>query len=121
NPDAAAEALLQTYTLGSTISDTTTGGTFSPRCWGRNIALTSGSPVGLTLTVPNTADYDLYLYSATPDSKGNPIILASSTTAGTGAGESINYNPVASGTGYLFVKRVSGNGMWSLTSTGNTN
>jgi len=67
--------------------------------------------------VPTTADYDLYLYSQTPDAKGNPVILAASTAAGLGTDEAIEFVPTASETAYLFVKRVAGDGMWSLTGT----
>ncbi len=113
NPDAAIEAVSLTYSCGA-LSSSTTGDRFDRRAWGRNMTLTSGTPVGLMLTVPATADYDLYLYSSTPDSKGNPVILASSTNAGLGVGETISFMPAVSETAYLFIKRISGSGAWSL-------
>lgn len=113
NPDAAIEAVSISYTGGGA-SDSTAGGLFDRRAWGRKIALSAGANVNLTLTVPGTADYDLYLYSQTPNSKGNPVILASSTNAGLDTDENINFTPSVSETGYLFIKRVSGSGTWSL-------
>ncbi len=115
NTDAAVEAAYQTMSPGETISDTTAGTAFDRRAWGRRTTLTAGNQVILSLDVPAGADYDLYLYSGTPDAAGNPVILASSTTAGLGSDESINHTPAASGTGYIVVKRVSGSGAWSLT------
>src|SRR5262249_41822594 len=113
NPEGAIGAVSVACSGGS--SDATAGGRFDRRAWGRNIPLTSGTPVSLTLAVPATADYDLYLYSETPDAKGNPVILASSTTAGLGTDEAISFTPSVTETGYLFVKRVSGSGTFSLT------
>jgi subtilisin family serine protease len=118
NADAAVEAAYKTIAPGETINDTTAGGQFDRRAWGRKIALTNGVQVTLNLTVPATGDYDLYLYSATPDTNGNPVRLASSTGAGAGVSESIVYTPAATGTAYLVIKRVSGSGAWSLTYTG---
>jgi len=113
NPDAAIEAVTVTYACAA-LSDSTPGGRFDRRAWGRKMSLTSGTPVTLNLTVPATADYDLYLYSGTPNSKGNPVIRASSTNAGLDRDESISFTPSVTETAYLLIKRVSGNGMWSL-------
>jgi subtilisin family serine protease len=114
NPDAAVEAVLLSYESG-VLSGSTTGDVFDRRAWGRNVSLTAGVPVVLNLAVPASADFDLYLYSGTPDAKGNPVILASSCAAAPDADESINYTPSNNGTGYLMIKRVSGSGTWTLT------
>src|SRR5262249_20346180 len=119
NPDAAIEAASLTY-AGGPLSDSTAGGRFDRRAWGRKMALTSGTPVSVTLTVPPTGDYDLYLYSGTPDSKGNPVIRASSPNAGLDADETISFTPSVTETAYLLIKRVSGSGTWSLSSGGTT-
>jgi hypothetical protein len=116
NPDAAIEAASLLY-AGGVLSDSSAGGHFDRRAWGRRMSLTSGSPLSLTLVVPSIADYDLYLYRGTPDMKGNPIILASSTNAGLDADEAIAFTPSATETAYLFVKRVSGSGSWLLSGT----
>ncbi len=117
NPDAAIEAVTLTY-AGGVLSDSTSGGRFDRRAWGRRMALAAGVPVSLVLTVSATADYDLYLYGGVPESKGNPVILASSTSAGLDVDETIGFTPSATGTAYLFIKRVSGSGSWSLSSSG---
>jgi hypothetical protein len=113
NPDAAIEAVSLAYT-GGTLGGSTAGGRFDRRAWGRKISLAPGIPVDLNLAVPATADFDLYLYSSTPDSKGNPVIRASSTKAGLDADENIRFTPASAETAYLFVKRVAGSGTWSL-------
>ncbi|MCX8036112.1 MAG: C25 family cysteine peptidase, partial [Candidatus Sumerlaeia bacterium] len=89
-------------------------GYYDRRCWARKVSMQTNKVVRVTLTVPSTADLDLYLYSGTPDSKGNPQILAYSCTAGTDSDESIEYLASSNATGYLVVKRVSGSGSWSL-------
>jgi hypothetical protein len=113
NPDAAIEAVTLTY-AGTTVSDLTNGGHYDRRAWARKVSLFSGQAALLSLAVPGTADFDLYLYSGTPDAKGNPVILAASAAAGLDADESISYTPSTTETGYLVVKRVSGSGTWTL-------
>lgn len=118
NPDAATEAVLAPYSWGSALSDATAGGSYDKRVWARNVPLTNGVAVSATLTCPATGDFDLYLYSGTPDAKGNPVILKASSNAGNGVSESISYTPASSSTAYLVIKRVAGTGTWSLSSTG---
>ena len=119
NTDAAIEAATISY-AGGVIGDSTAGGRFDRRAWARKLSLTSGIPVNVSLDVP-AADLDLYLYSGTPDSKGNPIIRAYSTGAGVGVDEAINYTASVTETAYLVIKRVSGSGSWSLSgSVGDT-
>jgi subtilisin family serine protease len=111
NPDAAIEAVRLDYE--GSFTGTTTGSPTDRRAWGRRIALTTGNIVSVTLTSA-TADYDLYLYSATPNPKGNPVILAASTLPGIGVTDQISYTAVANGTAYLFIKRVSGSGTFNV-------
>ena len=117
NPDAAVEAVRLVYASG-TITGTTGGAYFDRRAWARRLNLNGGTPIHLLLDVPTTGDLDIYVYSGTPDAKGNPVVLASSASAGAGVDESINYTPAVIETGYLVIKRVSGNGAWALSSTG---
>ena len=116
NPDAAVEAASLTYAGGS-LSDGTAGGFFDRRAWARKVVLAAGGRITVSLTVPGTGDYDLYLYSGSPDSKGNPVIRASSTNTASGASESIDYTSASGETLYMVIKRVSGNGNWTLTGT----
>lgn len=113
NPDASIEAVTTSY-QGDQISGSTNGGVFDRRAWARKVNLSAGGNINVALGVPATADFDLYLYSGVPDSKGNPVIRTSSTNAGNGMGESINYTASSSETVYLVIKRVSGSGTWTL-------
>ena len=116
NPDAAVEAASLSYT-GGNLGDGTAGGYFDRRAWARKVVLAAGGRVVVSLAVPGAGDYDLYLYSGSPDSKGNPVIRTSSTNTASGAAESIDYTSVSGETVYMVIKRVSGNGSWTLTGT----
>jgi hypothetical protein len=64
--------------------------------------------------VPTGADYDVYVYGATPDAYGNPVIRASATFAVLGNLEIVSFVPAVTETGYLIVKRVSGSGAFAI-------
>jgi MYXO-CTERM domain-containing protein len=119
NPDAAVEALR--VAVGAGFSGSTNGGVFDRRAWGRKIELTSGKKLEVALDVSASADFDVYLYDSAPlnagtsSAEGVPNRLASSTTVGNGADELFSYTPPTSGIRYLFVKRVGGNGSFTLT------
>lgn len=117
NPDAAVEAVSQTYALSSAATGDLGGSTTAKRVWARTVSLKAGCDITVSLTNPAGADFDLYLYSAVPSNTGAPVILASSTAAGAGTPESLPYTPTAAATALLVVKRVSGNGTFTLTST----
>jgi len=118
NPDAAIEAMVQSFVsplTGSVNGVAPARLEWERRAWGRKLSLVNGATVILNLSVPGSADYDLYLYSGTPDAKGNPVLRASSTHAGSGTDETISYASAATETAYMFVKRVSGFGAFSCT------
>jgi hypothetical protein len=73
-----------------------------------------------SLAVPAGGDFDLYLYSGTPSAYGTPVLLASSTNAGNDADEAISYTPPTATVALLVVKRVSGSGTFTLTSSSTT-
>ncbi|HEY3499075.1 MAG TPA: S8 family serine peptidase, partial [Polyangiaceae bacterium] len=118
NPDAAIEAVR--LDLGSGFSDGTAGGVFDRRAWGRRVSLAEGASLNVTLDVPGSADFDLYLYDDTPRNmnsdvaEGEPDLQASSTNTSLGGDEAIRYVATNEGTRYLFVKRVSGSGNFTL-------
>ncbi|HMZ50659.1 MAG TPA: S8 family serine peptidase [Candidatus Sumerlaeota bacterium] len=116
NTDAAIEAVMLEFS-GTTFSDTFTGGAFDRRAAARYIDATTGMSIDLLLTVPSTADYDLYLYRPTPDSFGNPVIAASSTQAGNDTDEVIDYTAVANERLIMVIKRVSGSGLYVASGT----
>jgi hypothetical protein len=113
--DAAIEAVLFNYSMGSRESSTFGSGEFDKKVWARLINNTEGN-FTIRLDVPTGADYDLYLYNGTPDSNGEPQILASSVGASTGNTEKINYYFGKGKDYYLVVKWVSGSGAFNLSS-----
>jgi hypothetical protein len=116
NPDAAVEAVSQAYTAGTMATATLGAATTDRRAWARSVNLPAGSTFSPSLVVPGGADFDLYLYSGSPSAYGTPVLLASSTSAGSGTAEAISYTPLASTSALLVVKRVSGSGTFTLTS-----
>lgn len=110
NADAAVETALNPVLTGPVITGSAHfgPGRFDKRCWARRVLLTAGQPVNLTLTVPPVGDYDIYLYSGSPDLYGNPVIKASSTNSVAGVAEIISVTPSITEVGYLVVKRVTG-------------
>ncbi len=125
NPDAAVEAvLLSSDAMIVFETDTFPGTLTGRRAWAHNVPLLSGLAVDCDLELENTLDADIYMFSETPDAKGNPVALAFGTTAGFGDGlggavdENISFVPSATETGYLVIKRVSGSGTFELTCTG---
>jgi subtilisin family serine protease len=112
NSDAAIEAL--TTALSGAVTRTLGPGATDRRVWATSIALGNGEMSQVNLTVPATGDFDLHLYSATPSAYGTPVLLASSTTAGNGADETLTYTPTSNTTALLVVKRISGSGAFDL-------
>jgi subtilisin family serine protease len=115
NPDAAVEAVSLSYTQDSSASETLGPGNYDRRVWARKVELKQGLAFKPRLAVPAGGDFDLYLYNTTPGSYGTPIILASSTQAGSDVNESFIYTPSADVNALLVVKRVSGSGTFTLT------
>jgi hypothetical protein len=128
NLNAAVDAVLKSYQLGTNVSGTLgtppTPANISvlgqPLAWARNVQLFSGVKYNFTLSVPSGADFDLYLYNMTGDAYGQPVILANSTKAALGGFENITYTPSATGKYYIVVKRATestAGGTFSLTSS----
>ena len=117
NPDAAVEAVSQTYTPRSTVTMELGGDTTAKRVWARTIPLRAGCDIDVSLDNPAGADADLYLYSTVPSDSGAPVILASSTLANSGGTESFHYAPTANHAALLVVKRISGTGRFTVRST----
>ncbi len=114
NPDAAIEAVNLSYAIDAYATDTLGAAANDRRAWARSVSLTNGVAITIELDVPAGGDFDMYLYSGTPTSYGAPTLLDSSTAAGTGTDETINYSPSATETAYLVVKRISGSGTFAL-------
>ena len=125
NLDAAVDAVLKTYMIGTTADDTLgRSPTLSDisvlgqkLAWARNVQLVADRRYNFTLAVPPEADYDLYVYNGTHDGYGQPSILARSGNASAGTDELIEFTANATGAYYIVVKRVSGAGTFTLSST----
>ena len=115
--DAAVEAVTMSYNVRDTVSDTLGPNPSDKKVWARKVSLLAKNKYTFWLSVPQEADYDLYLYSGEPDSYGQPIILNKGINASNGAEEIVEYTPTSSGTCYIVVKWVSGGGTFSLQST----
>jgi len=128
NLDAAVDAILKTYEIGTTVTETLgEPPTLSDisvlgqkLAWARKVQLVSVGRHNFTLTVPAGADFDLYLYNSTGTWYGEPAIVAKSTNATTGGHEQIILTASYNGTYYLVVKRataITDGGTFTLEST----
>ena len=128
NLDVAVDAVLKTYELGTkvtetlgeppTLSDISVLG--QKLAWARKVQLVPEGRYNFTLTVPEDADFDLYLYNSTGTWYGEPAIVAKSTNATTGGYEQIILTASYNGTYYLVVKRATATtegGTFTLEST----
>jgi subtilisin family serine protease len=128
NLDAAVDALLKTYEIGTTIQDTlgnpptlTDISVLGEKlAWARKVQLIPQGRYNFTLSVPEGSDFDLYLYNSTGTTYGEPALVAKSTNATTGGYEQIILTAPYNGTYYLVVKRATTttqNGTFTLEST----
>ncbi len=88
-----------------------------PKALARHFIIKNLEPsktVHFKLEVPTKADFDLYIYQPAPGPNGEPLLLAKSTTAQTGANESVSINPGVLGKYYVVAKAVSGEGLARL-------
>lgn len=116
NADAAIEALIFNYSVGERVNGTLGSAPWDKKVWARRVSLSAGVEYEFRLEVPSGADYDLYVYNGSPDSYGEPIILEKSVNATVGADEAVRFMPANSGSCYVVVKWVSGDGVFNLTS-----
>jgi subtilisin family serine protease len=127
NLDVAVDAVLKTYDVGANVTETLgkppTLSNISvlgqKLAWARKLQLVPEGRYNFTLTVPEGADFDLYLYNSTGTWYGEPAIVAKSTNATTGGYEQIILTAPYNGTYYLVVKRATattGDGAFTLES-----
>ncbi len=114
--DAPVEGGTLAHVIGGSDAAILGGDNFARRAWARRLVMIAGQTFDLSLAVPATGDFDLYLYSLAPDVYGTPVLLASSTNAGLGVSEAIQYTPASNGDALLVVKKVSGQGQFTLSS-----
>ncbi|HUT82264.1 MAG TPA: S8 family serine peptidase, partial [Candidatus Bathyarchaeia archaeon] len=113
--DAAIEAFLSNYTVGTEVTVSLSSDPDGVQAWARKVELTALIEFTAGIEMDGAADYDLYLYDPSVDvSASNTGILVKSTTAGNGLPENILYTPANNMTAYLVIKRVSGSGSFTL-------
>jgi len=117
NADALIEAATMTYTIGDEASAAFGLSSSDKKVWARQVYFAAEDDYTFNLTVPVGADYDLYLYNGTPDSYGQPVILAKSVNPSLGADETLGFSPETSGEYYVVAKWVSGEGTFTLSSS----
>jgi subtilisin family serine protease len=129
NLDAAVDAVLSSFTVGSVVTATlgmpptlVDISVLGQRlAWARNVQLAASSKYSFSLNVPTGADYDLYLYNSAGTAYGEPVIAAKSINATTGGIEQFWVTAPYTGTYYLVVKRATettGSGAFTLSSQG---
>jgi len=80
----------------------------------RKVTLSASREYNYSIAVPNGADFDLYLFSGTPDENGEPVLLASSALNNNPLERLIDFIPPSDGDYYLVAKWVSGDGSSSI-------
>ena len=117
---AAIEAIENTYGIGTKKDSILSNQLGKRNIWAQNITLTAGTSYTFVLTVPDEADFDLFIYEPNPNSFGEPVIAVKSTNFITGTDEYITFTPETTGIYYLVVKTSftnTGAGTFYLTST----
>jgi subtilisin family serine protease len=116
NPDAAVEAVSLTHSWGTRAYETLGSNPADRRAWARTVKLSADTTYSIELRNPNGGDFDLYLYNAAPSPTGTPVILDWSTSDSKGTDERIDYTSESSTDAILVVKRISGSGVFEITS-----
>jgi len=124
NVDAALDAYTKQLALGGSRNATLTSSLLNPfdkHALGCYVNLVNGENYKFTLSVPGGTDFDLHLYSNTPSSIGEPIMIASSTSSTLGMDEEIHFTANSTDRYYLVAKVIAGQGVANITSYLNLN
>lgn len=76
----------------------------------RRLSLNKNKMYNFSLSVPSGADFDLYLFSSTPDENGEPILLSSSALVNKETEKFYDFIPDETTDYYIVAKCVSGSG-----------
>ena len=114
NIDAAIEAwainnLTDLVKSGDAINVWLNTSQFNPygkHAYGGYVNLEQGIEYSFNLSVPTGADYDLYLYNATPNEYGEPIIIRAGKSSTKGQDEFFNYTAENTAKYFVVVKAV---------------
>jgi len=118
NPDAAIDAIKNIMMVNSTINSTlysiSSNDETKPYIWARKVYLPRNY-YNITLEVPDTADFDLYIYDYQGDQYGDPIIRKKGVNDTLGTDEIlIDYAPPKDDYYFIVVKGVNGSGQFNL-------
>ena len=118
-PDAAIEALTKPFcAYGTDIFSTAPNG---KKVWARRLQLKRDTKYTLVLDGPADADYDFFLYRFRPDAYGEPLIAHQpgsrqpiQAVTPDSADETLDFEVRASGSYFLIVRRVHGEGQFTI-------
>ncbi len=114
--NAAIDAYLTKIEIGDSISHYLGPDPFDDQSWARNIKVPRKTTLTFSVTLPATADYDLFIYDAAEDfsaTKGGYLAASAEITAG--ITETITYSTRTARDIYVVVKCVSGEGEFTIT------
>jgi hypothetical protein len=119
NPDAAIDAIMNEMLVNTTIKNATlysitTNNETLPYAWARKIYLPRNF-YNVTLEVPQTADFDLYIYDYNGSQYGEPVIHNKGINNTLGGNEVfIDFAPPSDDYYFVVVKGVNGSGQFNL-------
>ncbi|MHA1340034.1 MAG: S8 family serine peptidase [Promethearchaeota archaeon] len=120
NPKTAIDMLQNQFVLNSTLNgilistNETTQNNFPNPAWGRKIELNSQYYYKVNLTVPSTADFDVYIYKNDSTPEGDPILVSKGASSGLGVDETFQFSVMENGTYYVIVKAIQGHGSFNI-------
>lgn len=117
NPDAVIEMLGTTIPMNTSISKKLVATAhesnyYGKTCYAGTVQMKKTHYYDFNLTVPETGDFDVYIYDDAPDAYGQPQLVASSTIAGQGQDEIFRFAPESDGKYYITVKAIRGSGLF---------
>ena len=112
--DAAIDAIEKEYIIGGEISSSLTSSVFGTHVWARKVFLEENKKYLFRLKVPETADFDLYLWAPDPDEWGQPILIEKGASSEVGKDEFFVVEPDVTGYYYITIKAIKGSGEFSF-------
>lgn len=118
NADAAIDAIISSYTVGSEFSERLNGTQYGKKVSARKMSLTNSETYSFFCDIPDDMDYDLFLYHPNPTTYGEPVLVSKSVNPVQGGDEALSYTATVTGDYYIVIKYVSGSnsGNFSLIS-----
>lgn len=89
---------------------------FKKHVWARNVYLEAGGNYTFYLQIPDTGNFDLYVFAPEPNDYGEPVLVAYSNSTSFGGYETVNIQPNETGYYYIVVKQVDGYGEFQISS-----